>query len=100
MKCTCSTCNGSGRVQCYDCDGSGYDEISIRYKKLSCLDKHFEELSELQKDAKRIASQADRLKLLRPNRAKSYERQYEVTLAEIDRQADEISKRKPEPKTT
>jgi hypothetical protein len=94
MKCSCDYCGGTGRVSCYECGGQGEWEGGIETIKLDRCDKHFEELSELQRDARRVNDQAKRLKELRPHRAQSYDEQLEATLVIINHQADELSKKK------
>jgi hypothetical protein len=55
---------------------------------------NYEELIELQKDARRVIRQAERLKIMNPNRSDSYEAQLKATLFVIDGQADAAAKKK------
>lgn len=90
MKCTCEECNGSGRVVCLECDGTGMANVDLRVWKIPETQKHYSELVELQRDAQRVTGQAVRLRALRPNRSGSYTEQEIATLAAIQKQADKL----------
>ncbi len=94
MKCNCIQCKGEGRIVCPDCDGRGTGEVSIQSITLEPGMDHFEELRELQKDAHRVQCDAEQLKLLRPDRADSYEAQLQGALFIINGQADAVTKQK------
>jgi hypothetical protein len=93
MNCYCENCEGSGRVTCDECDGRGEWESSLSRAKIGRETAGYEDLIELQKDLDRVGKQATRLKLLRPNRAASYDAQLRAVTEEIERQADEVAKR-------
>ena len=88
MKCSCSSCGGTGQIQCPECGGDGMEEKSIERVALRKNDKHYDELMELQGDATRVIDQAMRLNVLKPERSKSYNEQLRGCLAVINRQAD------------
>jgi hypothetical protein len=94
VKCQCDNCNGSGRVECEECDGVGSVQGGIDAIDISFFRNHenFEELAALKSDVARVNRQAERLILLNPSRAESYQAQLQSTLAEIDRQAELASK--------
>ena len=94
MKTHCDYCGGSGRVACDDCDGQGEREIDIVTMKIDRWSKNYDELIEIQKDAKRVIKQAERLKELRPSRSVSYDEQLRATLFVINAQAEEAAKKK------
>lgn len=90
MKCTCSECDGSGKVECPECDGEGVTEGSILHIHIPGSHAAFEEVNALKQDAIRVTRQAKILKELRPNRAPSYDQQLRSALAEIERQAEKV----------
>lgn len=93
MKCDCKRCDGMGEIECPECDGSGEFDDSIETVRLHKTMKGYEELVELQKDARRVRRQAERLIELNPARSGSYNEQLVATLAVINSQADsEIAK--------
>ena len=87
MKCICTACCGGGTVKCRECDGIGEITIGIDKAELPKSHKHFDELSLLQKDARRAKAQAERLKELNPKHAGNYTEQLLATLAAIEKQA-------------
>lgn len=93
MKCTCEECNGSGTIPCPECDGKGDYSGSIERIQLERGMHNYDELVALQKDAKRVISQAERLKALNPQRADSYAAQLSATLFVINGQAEEAAKK-------
>jgi len=95
MDCECQECNGNGviEIECRECGGTGTSRIDILNIKLLPARHGYKELVELQKDAKRVTSQADRLKKLNPDRATSYQQQLEATLLIIEMQAEKASKK-------
>ncbi len=94
MKCTCENCDGDGVVECDDCNGKGKTEMPIQNAILDHLHPKYDELLELQKDAKRAIKQCNELKDMRPDRIDSFNQQLVVTLTEINRQADKLSEGK------
>lgn len=94
MKCECEECEGTGEIECPECEGQGTFEGSIETIYLEKSVNNYEELSELQKDAKRVIRQAAQLKQMNPARAESYDAQLKATLAVINQEADEEAKRK------
>jgi hypothetical protein len=93
MKCTCKECNGNGEIPCPECDGQGTYEVSIETITLEKTVKNYDELSEIQKDAKRVIRQAAKLKELNPARGDSYDAQLKATLFVINGQAEAAAKR-------
>lgn len=94
MKCYCDECGGTGQINCPECEGQGEQEGDIADIKLERNMKHYDDLIECQKDARRVIKQAERLTQINPNRMKSYEAQLSATLFIINAEADKISKRK------
>lgn len=92
MICSCSRCGGTGSVECLDCDGKGVDRVPIEAWVPDKKHEHYEALLALHEDATRAMRQCEQLKALLPARAESYCRQLDATLAEINRQADEVGK--------
>lgn len=92
MKCECRECSGSGEIPCLECDGQGTYECSIENITLEKTVKNYDELTEIQKDAKRVIRQAMQLKAMNPARAESYDAQLKATLFVINGQAEAASK--------
>lgn len=90
MKCTCKECHGSGAIECPDCSGTGTYEHGIDSVKLDRESGNFGELSELQKDARRVIRQAEQLAKLKPERSERYKKQLSAVLRSINKQADEL----------
>ncbi len=91
MKCSCEECRGDGTITCPECDGQGTVEGSIEIISLRPNLKNFDDLMEVQRDAKRVIRQAERLKSLIPHRSDSYEAQLKATLFVINAEADAIA---------
>lgn len=94
MKCECKTCRGNGEIPCPKCDGAGTYYGDIQSFKLERNMQNYEELIELQKDAKRVIRQAGRLIEMKPDREESYNAQLKATLFVINSQADRAAKKK------
>lgn len=96
MHCTCTECNGEGvvEIECSECLGAGAIDEPIEQSNLFPSINNYQEVFELQRDAKRVISQADQLKKLRPDRAESYDAQLKAMLFIIDAQATEAAKKK------
>lgn len=93
MKCTCQECNGNGEIPCPECDGQGTYEGSIETITLEKTVKNYDELSAIQRDAKRVIRQAAQLKAMKPERSESYDTQLKATLFVINGQAEAAAKR-------
>ena len=91
MKVDCQECHGSGEIPCPECDGSGGVHGDIETVRLERNLKNYSELLECQKDAKRVRSQAERLKIIKPQRSRSYDAQLEATLRIINAEADRLA---------
>lgn len=94
MKCTCQECSGRGRINCPECEGSGQGIYAI---DRICLDKSmpgYTQLVELQRDALRCIKQAEQLTRLNPFREASYHEQLSGCLAVINKQAEDVLKKK------
>lgn len=85
--CRCPDCRGTG--ECAQCKGSGKLGASIENVTLNKDSAFYPELSELQKDAKRVIRQASELTKMNPKRAGSYRIQLESTLKSINLLAEE-----------
>lgn len=94
MKCNCEECQGNGTVPCPECDGQGTYEGSIEKITLVKTMENYDELAELQKDAKRVTRQAERLMEMNPARKESYTEQLKGCLSVINGQAEKATKRK------
>lgn len=81
-------------MNCPECSGRGKIDGRIEHLKLDKSSEHYEELLELQKDAKRAIRQASKLKELNPARAESYDIQLAGTLEAINRLAEKTVKGK------
>lgn len=92
MKCECRECRGSGEIPCPECDGQGTYEGSIETITLEKTVKNYDELAEIQRDAKRVIRQAAQLKAMKPERAESYDAQLKTTLFVINGQAEAAAK--------
>ena len=90
MKFTCDECNGSGHISCPGCDGDGTVKGGIDKVRLLSGMPHYDELKELQSDARRVIRQAARLKELNPKYAKNYDEQLKATLDTIECQAEDV----------
>jgi DnaJ-class molecular chaperone len=90
MKCACKRCDGAGTIECPVCEGSGTCESGIEVAKLRDSMDHFDELKELQEDARRVLKQCDRIKILNPKYAKQYESQRDELLVMINACADKL----------
>ncbi len=97
MKCECELCRGNGEITCPECNGCGTYYGNIEDFKLERSMHNYEELVELQKDAKRVIRQATRLKDIRPNRSKSYDAQLSATLFIINGEAERAAKNSERP---
>jgi hypothetical protein len=92
----CETCDGTG--ECPECQGSGKIQgLPIEQMRLDKWEKHYEELKELQADAKRVIRQAEELTALKPDRADLYRGQLAVCLLKINRQAEKVVRGKHDP---
>lgn len=91
MKCQCEYCGGDGVVECDDCNGKGETDYTIQDAPLNGLHPKYEELFQLQLDARRAIAQCEELKKMRPDRIDSFNQQLFVTLKEINRQADKLN---------
>lgn len=91
MNCTCKNCQGTGEVPCFECHGDGYYEITIENATLDKDMPHYQELLDLQADARAARTATARLKELNFFAVESYEAQFKTTLASINRQADALS---------
>lgn len=100
MRCDCKECGGTGEVTCPECNGHGHVDGAIEDIRLERNLESYDELLELQKDAKRVIRQADVLKKLRPRHAASYEAQLDATLEVINAQARAVAERKQEATTS
>jgi DnaJ-class molecular chaperone len=98
MKCECEECRGTGRIECPECNGRGQwarpMDSGIEHLKLERSMHNYEELVELQKDAKRCMKQAAKLSELNPARKDSYAEQLRGCLFVINGQAEKAAKRK------
>jgi len=94
MMCECERCDGLGQVECPKCGGDAEQYECISTTKLSPYHPDFEELNELQKDAKRCERDMRRLIDLKPARADSYKQQLRAVLNVLNEEADRIVKRK------
>ena len=92
MICRCDTCKGAGSVQCDDCNGLGEFESEIETAVLDKSSPDYEQLKELQGDARRVISQARRLTALKPERAAAYADQLACCLRGINAQAAKVEK--------
>jgi ABC-type Zn uptake system ZnuABC Zn-binding protein ZnuA len=90
MKTNCDCCNGSGTVVCPECDGLGNYEEGIEDIMLDKKDPNYNELLELQLDARRVIAQAKILIEQKPSRKESYEAQLDATLKELNDQATKL----------
>ena len=94
MKCKCKECLGSGAVECPECDGSGELDGGIETAKVEKWMNGYEDLLDLQSDARRVINQAKRLTELKPHHREVYAQQLQSVLLVINRQAEEVAKRK------
>lgn len=92
MRCQCEECGGDGTITCPECDGEGFQSGDIQNITIRRSVEHYDELIELQCDAKRVIEQAERLKIIKPHRSASYEAQLKATLFVINEQADKLVK--------
>ena len=90
MKCDCDECQGTGKVTCHNCGGSGKAVTCIERMKLYPNMPNFNKLSELKADAILARHNAGRLGAMKPHRTEFYERQLKAVLKDIDYQAQEI----------
>lgn len=90
MKYTCSSCNGSGRVTCPACDGECVHRTCIDRITIPRNDPCYDQLLELQADAKRVIRQCAELKELRPQFAAKYDEQRVAVLDQLERQAEKL----------
>ena len=81
-------------VNCTECDGRGTWIGSIETITLDRAMDKYDELLELQKDAKRVIRQASKLKELRPERSQSYDEQLRGCLFVINGQAEKVTSQK------
>ena len=93
MKCECRECRGSGEIPCPECDGQGTYEGSIETITLEKTADNYDELVEIQRDARRVIRQTAQLKAMKPERAESYDAQLRATLFVINGQAEAVAKR-------
>lgn len=91
MKCECEYCGGDGVVECDDCNGEGEFDYAIQVAPLNESHPKYDDLLQLQSDAKRVIEQCEELKKMRPDRIDSFNQQLIVTLKEINRQADKLN---------
>ena len=94
MKCQCEECRGRGTIECPECNGRGEWDGSIENITLEKSMHNYDELLELQRDAKRVIRQAQRLTELNPQRGDSYSEQLKGCLFVINGQAEKAAKRK------
>ena len=94
MKCACGYCGGNGTVICDDCNGKGDAYYTIQDAPLNELHPKYDELFQLQLDAKRAIAQCEELKKMRPDRIDSFNQQLVATLKDINRQADKLNSSK------
>ena len=98
MKCKCKNCQGSGQVDCNQCDGTGVSEDSIEKAVLNKNMENYDELKELQADARRVIGQATELSKINPGRAGAYADQLKGCLFIINGQVERVMKpRKVQP---
>ncbi len=81
-------------VECDQCDGTGEFTGGIADIKLDKSLDNYEELAELQKDAKRVIKQANTLAEINPARRGSYLDQLKGCLDSIDRQVEKLTEKK------
>ena len=93
MRCVCEECRGDGTITCPECDGVGGINGDIQNITLYRNIKNYNELVEIQKDARRVVKQAERLKIINPRRSESYEAQLKATLLVINAEADKAAKK-------
>jgi hypothetical protein len=94
FKCECESCGGTGEITCPECDGGGTYYGDIETFRLERNMHNYDELLELQKDAKRVIRQSQRLIEMKPDRTASYQAQLKATLSIINSQAERAAKRK------
>jgi hypothetical protein len=92
MKCECDECRGTGQIDCPDCDGEGYFEFSITESPPAKGCPNYDQLVECYLDAVRARAAARRLSELKPEHAKSYQRQLKETLEKIEAEAEQLRK--------
>jgi DnaJ-class molecular chaperone len=88
MKCECEQCNGLGTIPCEECSGTGQNEVSVLDYTIPKDHDAFEALSELKSDAIRIEDQFRRLVEMKPACRKSYQRQRESVILELEHLAE------------
>lgn len=81
-------------MPCLECGGNGSYIGNIESVNLKKFMRNYDELLDLQKDAKRVIKQAAQLCEMKPERGECYNEQLRVTLLVINRQAERAAERK------
>ena len=94
MNCECQNCKGDGVVTCWDCDGKGTEWVPILEADIPKTHPKFNEVKALKDDARKAKRDFEVLSGLNPASFHSYQEQLKKTMDEIERQAEELEKRK------
>jgi len=92
MKCDCKTCDGTGHIECDECNGDGSIKVTIETLVLRKGMKNEDELRELKNDFHRVTRQAEALTKMQPERASSYQAQLKACLSAIEAESEKLMK--------
>ena len=101
MKANCPECKGSGEVECLEChhshncercDGNGWLEVCLSEYIPQKGTRYEEDIWLLKSDHSRAISDYLRLCAINPHAKASYSQQLDDTIAELNRQAQELIK--------
>jgi len=92
VKCDCKKCDGTGHIECDECNGDGSIKVTIETLVLRKGMKNEDELRELKNDFHRVIRQAEALKKVNPSRASSYQAQLSACLSAIEAESEKLMK--------